>query len=66
MVWLIRPDADDKITVSVGRGLTQFTSYDYGLVMNAVKDYLNFNNTDKAVETIVDMTDKRLREIHAK
>jgi len=66
LVWLIRPDADERITVSVGRGLTQFTTVDYGKVMDAARDYVNFNNFDMAVDTIVTMSDKSIREIYKK
>jgi uncharacterized membrane protein YgcG len=64
IVWLIRPDAELKMTISVGRGLPKFTSSDYGQVMQKAKEYLNFNNFDKGVMIIIEETDKRLRELY--
>ncbi len=66
IVWLIRPDAELKMTISVGRGLPRFTSSDYGQVMEKAKEYLNFNNFDKGVMTIIEETNKKLREIYQK
>ena len=66
LVWLIRPDAELKMTVSVGRGLPKFTSSDYGEIMDSAKDYINFSNYDKGVEIIVSMTDEYLRKLYRK
>ena len=66
VVWLIRPDADLRETISVGRGLPKFTVSDYGAIMDDAKDYLNFNNFDAGVLKIVRETDKRLRELYGK
>jgi uncharacterized membrane protein YgcG len=64
LVWLIRPDARDKLTVSVGRGLPGFTTVDYGPIIDGTIEYLNFNNYDKGVTTLVARTDQVLRRIH--
>ena len=64
IVWLIRPDADLKMTISVGRGLPKFTSSDYGVVMEKAKNYLNFNNFDQGVLVIIEETNKILRELY--
>lgn len=64
LVWLIQPDADEKITISVGRGLPKFTSSDYGKIMEEAKDYFNFHNYDKGVRKIVEGTGGILREIY--
>ncbi|MCJ7797665.1 MAG: TPM domain-containing protein [Thermoleophilia bacterium] len=64
VVWLIRPDADERVTVSVGRGLPKFATVDYGKIMTDARDYLNFGNFDRAVSVIVTETDKRLRELY--
>ena len=64
LVWLIRPDAQEKLTVSVGRGLPGFTTVDYGPIMESTIEYLNFNNYDKGVMTLVTQTDQVLRRIH--
>ena len=66
IVWLIRPDAKLKMTISVGRGLPRFTSSDYGEVMEKAKEYLNFNNFDYGVIVIIEETNKRLRELYPK
>jgi len=66
IVWLIRPDAKFKITISVGRGLPRFTSSDYGEIMEKAKEYLNFNNYDKGVMIIIEETAKKLRELYSK
>jgi uncharacterized membrane protein YgcG len=66
VVWLIRPDAADRVTISVGRGLPKFATVDYGKIIDDAKDYLNFNNFDRGVEVIVQGTDRRLRELYPK
>lgn len=65
-VWLIRPDADEKMTCSIGRGLPRFTSVDSLAIIEKAKDYINFNNFDAGVLLLVRETDKRLREIYNK
>ena len=66
IVWLIRPDAKDRLTISVGRGLPEFTSVDYGQIMTEAKDYLNFNNFDAGVELIARGTYEKLLDLHNK
>jgi hypothetical protein len=66
VVWLIRPDAQERLTVSVGRGLPEFTTVDYGKIVDEAKDYANFNNFDKAVSVIVAESDATLRRVRAK
>lgn len=63
LVWLIRPDAEEKLTVSVGRGLPGFTTVDYGPIMDGALEYLNFGNFDGGVMTLVAQTDLVLRRI---
>jgi hypothetical protein len=60
---LIRPDASEKLTVSVGRGLPGFTTVDYGPIMDEAIEYLNFGNYDKGVMTLIVRTDQVLRAI---
>ena len=64
IVWLIRPDATEKLTISVGRGLPSFTTVDYGAIMDKSVEYLNFNNFDKGVMELVTQTDSVLRTIY--
>ena len=64
VVWLIRPDAEQKMTISVGRGLPRFTSSDYGVVMEKAKEYINFHNYDVGVLIIIEETHKRLKELY--
>jgi uncharacterized membrane protein YgcG len=64
IVWLIRPDAENKMTISVGRGLPKFTSSDYSPIIDRVVEYLNFNNFDKGVMELIMETDQVLREIY--
>ena len=61
LVWLIRPDADLKMTYSRGRGLPWFTSADAAGIMDKAKDFLDFSNYDKGVALIIQETDKNLR-----
>jgi len=63
VVWLIRPDAQDRLTVSVGRGLPGFTTVDYNPIINSTVEYLNFNNYDKGVTTLITQTDEVLRRV---
>jgi uncharacterized membrane protein YgcG len=63
VVWLIRPDAKERLVISVGRGLPQFTTVDYGKIVDNTKDYLNFNNFDKGVLTLLRETDQTLRKL---
>jgi len=66
LVWLIRPDADEKMTYSIGRGLPKLTSGHMVDIMNAAKEYLNFNNYDTGVLELVRRTDEQLRSLYAK
>lgn len=66
LVWLIRPDAELKVTPSRGRGLPKFTASDATEVIDKARDFLNFNNFDKGVIVIIRETDKKLREIYHK
>jgi uncharacterized membrane protein YgcG len=63
LVWLIRPDAPEKLTVSVGRGLPGFTTVDYGPIMDGSLEYFNFGNYDRGVQILVTQTDQVLRKI---
>ncbi len=63
LVWLVRPDAEEKLTVSVGRGLPRFTTVDYGGIMDDAVEYFNFGNFDGGVATLVARTDEVLRRI---
>jgi uncharacterized membrane protein YgcG len=63
LVWLVRPDAKEKLTVSVGRGLPGFTTVDYGPIIDAAIEYLNFGNYDGGVMTLVTRTDQVLRRL---
>ena len=62
LVWLIRPDAELKMTYSRGRGLPAFTSADAAGIMDKARDFMEFNNVDKGVEVIIRETDRILRE----
>jgi hypothetical protein len=67
IVWIIRPDVppeQNRIYISVGRGLPRFTSSDYGRIMEYAADYCNFNNYDRCVEILIQETEKRLRELY--
>jgi uncharacterized membrane protein YgcG len=66
LVWLVRPDAAEKLTVSVGRGLPRFTTVDYGPIIDETVEYLNFNNYDKGVTTLIARTDQVLRAIEGR
>ncbi|MBN1919440.1 MAG: TPM domain-containing protein [Verrucomicrobia bacterium] len=66
VVWLIRPDADEKMTYSIGRGLPRLTSSHMVDIMNAAKEYLNFGNYDTGVLEIVRRTDEQLRHLYSK
>ncbi len=65
LVWLVRPDAPEKLTVSVGRGLPGFTTVDYGPIMDEALEYFNFNNYDRGVATLIARTDEVLRSIQS-
>ncbi len=65
LVWLIRPNAPEKLTVSVGRGLPGFTTVDYSPIIDESIEYLNFNNYDKGVMTLIARTDQVLRTIRS-
>jgi uncharacterized membrane protein YgcG len=64
LVWLIRPDAREKLTISVGRGLPGFTTVDYSPIIDSALEYFNFNNFDGGVTTLVTQTDQVLRRIN--
>jgi uncharacterized membrane protein YgcG len=68
LVWLIRPDVSPekgRITVSIGRGLPRFGSYDAGLIMEEVAmDYLNFGQFDDGVKILVKRTDESMRKTY--
>jgi hypothetical protein len=49
--------------VSVGRGLPGFTTVDYGPIIDSTVEYLNFNNYDRGIMTLVTRTDEVLRRI---
>ena len=66
IVWLIRPDAEEKMTYSIGRGLPLLTSDRMVDIINKAKDYINFNNYDSGVLSIVQETDKTLRGLYKK
>jgi len=66
VVWLIRPDADLKITYSIGRGLPQLTSGHMVDIINAAKEYINFGNFDAGVLILVQETDKTLRTLYGR
>lgn len=63
LVWLVRPDAKEKVTISVGRGLPQFATVDYSPIVDAAVEYFNFNNYDRGVTTLIAQTDQVLRRI---
>jgi uncharacterized membrane protein YgcG len=63
LVWLIRPDAKEKLTISVGRGLPRFSTVDYSSIIDSAVEYFNFNNYDKGVATLITQTDQVLRKI---
>ena len=63
IVWLIRPDAPDKMTYSIGRGLPRLTSGHMVDIINQAKDYFNFNNYDEGVRALVRLTDASLRKL---
>ena len=68
LVYLIRPDVDPqegRITVSIGRGLPNFTAVDAHQIMKeASLDYINQGDYDWGVLNLVRNTDNRLREIY--
>jgi uncharacterized membrane protein YgcG len=66
LVWLIRPDAPEKMTYSVGAGLPRLTSGRLVDIMNAAKEYFNFNNYDEGVRVLVRETDRTLRDLYGK
>jgi uncharacterized membrane protein YgcG len=63
VVWLIRPDAQEKMTISVGRGLPEFSTVDYGKIMDEAKECLEFGNYDRGVSLIITETDRTLRRV---
>ena len=63
LVWLIRPDAKEKLTISVGRGLPRFATVDYSPIIDNAVEYFNFNNYDGGVTALIARTDQVLRRI---
>ncbi len=66
VVWLIRPDAAEKMTYSVGSGLPQLTSGHMVDVMNQAKEYFNFGNHEEGVRVLVRETARTLEHLHRK
>jgi uncharacterized membrane protein YgcG len=66
LVWLIRPDAEEKMTYSTGRGLPRLTSTHALGIMNQAKEYFNFGNYDEGVKVLVRETDKTLRALYGR
>jgi len=66
IVWLIRPDANDKMTYSIGRGLPKLTSGHMVDIMNKASEYFNFGNYDMGVSVIVNETSKTVNELYGK
>lgn len=66
VVWLLRPDANEKMTYSIGRGLPRLTSAYMVDVMNKAKEYFNFNNYNSGVSIIVEETSRTLFELYGK
>ena len=66
LVWLIRPDAGEKMTYSTGRGLPRMTSTHALGIMNQAKEYFNFGNYDEGVKVLVRETDKTLRALYGR
>ena len=66
VVWLVRPDADEKMTYSIGRGLPGFTTNERVDIMNKAKEYFDFQNCDQGVIVLVQETDRVLRAIYGK
>jgi len=64
LVWLIRPDAERKITISVGRGLPRFTSNDYRPIMEKAKKHFDSQEYNKGIMIMIDETDRILRYIY--
>lgn len=66
VVWLIRPDANEKMTYSIGRGLPRLTSGYMVDIMNKAKEYINFNNYDRGVSIIIEETSNVLFKLYGK
>ena len=66
VVWLVRPDADEKMTYSIGRGLPGFTTNERVDIMNKAKEYFDFQNYDQGVIVLVQETDRVLRAMYGK
>lgn len=66
LVWLVRPDAQQRLTVSVGRGLPKLTSDHCYQIMLKAKEFINFNNFSRGAEVLAEETDRVLREIYKK
>lgn len=64
IVWLIRPDVkpqDNRVTIEVSLWLTWYTAIDYGPGLEEAAEYVNANNFDGALESIVRTTNETLR-----
>ena len=61
LVWLVRPDAEKRITVSVGRGLPRLAAEDCVEIAEAAKRLILTGDYDGGVKALVSGTDKRLR-----
>lgn len=66
IVWLIRPDATEKITYSVGRGLPLLTSSRMVDIINESKDYFNFNNYNQGILVLLKQTQNQLVQIYGR
>jgi hypothetical protein len=64
VVWLIRPEAQEKMTYSVGEGLPRLTSGHLVDIMNRANEYFNFANYDEGVRVLVRETDRTLRDLY--
>lgn len=66
LVWLLRPDGDRKITVSVGRGLPKLTAGDVVAIAAKAKASLERGAWDQAVSDLVAETARTLRKLYGK
>ena len=66
LVWLIRPDADEKMTYSIGRGLPLLTAGHMVDIMNRAKEYFAFNNYDEGVRILVRETESTLVALYGR
>jgi hypothetical protein len=63
LVWLITPDRDLKVHISIGRGLPWFTSVDYDPIIKEGAECCNFGNYDDAVIYLLRETQNKLQEL---